>query len=89
MLTLLLGKKALIDAPSLLSGETALLLAARYGRKDAVDVLLAHGAQSNTRTRQVRCECGGTVYSRGCTCKSVHALQACLHEYGFNSECGF
>jgi len=89
VLTLLLSKKALIDAPSLLSGETALLLAARYGRKDAVDVLLAHGAQSNTRTRQVRCECAGSVCSRGCMCKSVNALQACLHEYGFNAECEF
>jgi len=34
------------------SGETPLLLAARYGRKDAVDVLLSHGARCDARTRQ-------------------------------------
>ena len=53
MLALLADKKAHIDAPSTLSGETPLLLAARHGRKEAVDVLMTKGALCDARTRQV------------------------------------
>jgi ankyrin repeat protein len=60
VLELLCDKKALFDAPSLLSGETPLLLAARYGRKEAVDVLLRKGAAPDARTRQVPLASGKT-----------------------------
>jgi hypothetical protein len=52
VLKLLFDSKASVDASSSLSGETPLLLAARYGRKDAVEVLLSHGARCDARTRQ-------------------------------------
>ena len=52
VITLLIDKKAAVDTQSTLSGETPLLVAARYGCLAAVDVLLSRGARSDTRTRQ-------------------------------------